>query len=304
MANRAPRADPSGMGVGRASGSFGELVQGVLPDGRDFLVTLPIASWSTAVFRHAPADQEITVHPAGKRKALRLVRLALDTAGHSGGGWLELSGGLPEGKGLASSSADLVATARAVAAAVGTTFDDEAIESLLRRIEPSDGVMYDGVVAFYHREVRLHSWLGTLPPLAIVAHDEGGQVDTVDLNRVPKPFGAADRREYGRLLAGMTEAVRAGHLPEIGRIATRSALLNARLRPRPGLRTLQGVCAEVAGFGLVLAHSGTMLGILLDATDPELTVKTEFVRASCVPLGGEVSVLRTLSFDRDYALEA
>src|SRR5690606_29798285 len=38
------------VGVGRAFGTFGELVQGVLPpDGSNFLVTLPIARWTVAV---------------------------------------------------------------------------------------------------------------------------------------------------------------------------------------------------------------------------------------------------------------
>jgi uncharacterized protein involved in propanediol utilization len=285
-----------GTGTGRAFGTFGELLQGVLPEhDRDFLVTFPVDAWATATFQHTPDRPDIVVGPTTKLKSHRLVRLALNELGESGGGRLTLSSELPEGKGLASSSADLVAAARAVAAAFDRTFDEPAIESLLRRIEPSDGVMYDGIVAFYHREVRLLDVLGSLPPLAIIGHDEGGQVDTIRHNRLPKPFTARDKREYARLLVELAEAVDSGDLATVGRITTRSAEMNAKLRPRQGFRELRRACNEVDGLGLVLAHSGTMLGILLDGADPERDTKTEYVRRNFAALGGEFIGHRSLS---------
>ena len=288
-----------GTGTGRAFGPFGELLQGVLPeDDRDFLVTFPMDAWATATFHYRPDASDVRVRPAGKHKSRRLARLALVELGKPGGGTLELVSELPEGKGLASSSADLVATARAVAAAVGHSFDASAIESLLRRIEPSDGVMYDGIVAFYHREVRLRTVLGTLPPLAIISHDEGGQVDTISHNRAPKPFSAVDKREYARLLAELGDAVAAADLRAVGRIATRSAEMNAKIRLRHGFGGLRRACAEVDGLGLVLAHSGTMLGILLDGDDPELDTKIKHVRENFGWLGGEIIGRRSLSGDR------
>ncbi|MFC7585132.1 hypothetical protein ACFQYP_16355 [Nonomuraea antimicrobica] len=44
------------VGRGRCFGTFGELIQGALPpDGRDFLVTIPVARWSYARFAPSPA---------------------------------------------------------------------------------------------------------------------------------------------------------------------------------------------------------------------------------------------------------
>jgi uncharacterized protein involved in propanediol utilization len=284
------------LGTGRAFGTFGELVQGVLPErDRDFLVTFPVDSWTTATFHYGPESREIVVWPTTKWKARRLARMAIDALGHEGGGVLELVSDLPEGKGMASSSADLVATARAVTAAFGATFSQTTIESLMRPIEPSDGVMYDGIVAFYHREVRLHSRLGSLSPLAIIGHDEGGEVDTIAHSKVPLPFTATDKREYARLLAEIREAVGADDRREVGRISTRSTVMNSKLRPRKGFEEIQRACSEVDGLGLVMAHSGTMLGILLAGDDPELQDKTEYVRRCCAPLGGQVASYRSLS---------
>ncbi|MFE9799230.1 kinase [Streptomyces goshikiensis] len=276
------------VGRGTANGTFGELLQGRLQAGnRDFLVTLPITRWSTAHFRWRP-DQPLTVEPAGKLKSRQLAERILRRHGIPGGGLLTVHGDLPEGKGLASSSADLVATARAIGHAFGISMPAAAIESLIRPIEPTDGVMYDGATAFYHREVRLCARLGHLPPLTVVGVDEGGVTDTIRFNQRPKPFGREDMREYGRLLTALSEAVRAGDAATIGRVATRSSLMNQRLHEKRLLPGLLEICATHGGLGVVVAHSGTTLGILLHTQDPQHTERLDKVAAACLDLAGNV----------------
>ncbi|MBQ1114811.1 kinase [Streptomyces anulatus] len=265
--------------VGRAFGTFGELLQGALPEaGPEFLVTFPVDLWSEARICLCRAHDRVTVFPPHKKKALAVVRRVMAAAGQVRGAHLELRSDLPEGKGMASSSADLVATARAVATGLGEVQTPAHIEAVLRGVEPSDGVMYPEVVAFYHREVRLRQRLGQLPPIKVIAHDRGGQVDTVEFNKRRHVFPPEDRFEYARLLARMVEGIRVGDLAEIGRVSTRSAELALRGDPELTLLTLRAACREVEGLGLVLAHSGTMLGVLLPADDPELVAKTAAVR--------------------------
>ncbi|MQY38425.1 L-threonine kinase [Streptomyces sp. RB17] len=292
-------------GTGRAYGTFGELLQGVLPGtDRHFMVTFPLAKWSTATLRYSARATGITVWPPHKAKAQRIARTALAAAGHTGGGVLELHSDLPEGKGMASSSADLVATVRAVGAVLGTTFPPTVIERLLRDIEPSDGVMYDEVVAYYHREAELRSGLGVLPAMTIVAHDEGGQIDTIRHNRSARPVGDEDKVEYGRLLAELCDAVRARDLPGVGRVATRSAELNALARPRPALRELRDICEATGGLGVVCAHSGTVLGILVAADDPDHDTKVRAALDACRRLPGATTVLRSLGDAENWIPEA
>ncbi|MFJ8113620.1 kinase [Streptomyces sp. NPDC096132] len=285
-------------GVGTAFGTFGELLQGVLyENGLDFLVTFPISRFSTATFRPGSESEEVQVVPAGKHKSRLLASRLLRAFGHHGGGLLEVASDLPVGKGFASSSADLVATARAVADAFGTRLEESRIEALLRDIEPSDGVMYPGVVTYYHKEVRLRERLGFLPPLTVVGLDEGGMVDTVSFNRRVKPFTDADRREYGDLLSTLSQAVRDGDLYTVGAVATRSAEMNAKLLPKSQFEALRVICRKVGGLGLVAAHSGTTLGILL-AEEPECgSGLVERTRALCEALPGTVTVYRSLSPD-------
>lgn len=283
------------VGVSSCFGTFGELLQGVDTDGTDFLVTLPIACWTTARFTMEPDVPGIRVDPPHKHKSVRLARAVLSAAGYSSGGGIVLRSDIPEGKGLASSSADLVATARAVANALGVPMPPETIEWHLRQIEPSDGVMHDGVTVFDHRRVALRARAGGLPPMTIVTLDEGGTVDTVRFNEKPKPFGPAERREYTRLLADLMVAVAAGDVRALGRITTRSAELNQRLHTKRTLPRLRAVADELDVPGVVVAHSGTVLGLLIADDDPDYRSKRSLAEQACVAIGGQATTYHTLS---------
>ncbi|MFI5717907.1 hypothetical protein [Nocardia sp. NPDC051750] len=282
------------VGVGSAFGSCGELLQGVTAEhDRDFLVTLPITRGTVAIFEPDPHRRTVSVIPAHKTKSRMLARALLARSAVLRGGVLTLLGDLPEGKGLASSTADLVATARAVADAEGRPIRSAEIESELRRIEPSDGVMYPGAVAFYHRDVRLLAPLGTLPPLTVVTGDEGGHVDTVAFNRRRPGFTTAAKREYSALLTELTAAVARRDVTAIGAVATRSAELSTVLRARPHLDATITAARNLGAAGVVVAHSGTVTGILLDEADPALPAKIGAARRICAGFATAVTVHRT-----------
>ncbi|HEY1348565.1 MAG TPA: hypothetical protein VGF67_02930 [Ktedonobacteraceae bacterium] len=260
---------PGLLGTGRSFGTFGELLQGCLGSQRlNFLVTFPISCFAYASFVPEPEMSEVTVLPAEKQKARRLATMLLEHYALPAGGRLRIESDLPVGKGLASSSADLVATARAVAACYGLHIPLSLLQDALCAIEPSDGVMYHGIVSFYHQQVRLHEFLGTLPPLTILGLDEGGKLDTIEFNRRPKPFTGRDVRQYEHLLERISGAIRTHDLEVVGQIATQSALLNQRLNPKGTLADLLAICREVQGLGVAVAHSGTCLGLLLSPYHP------------------------------------
>ncbi|MEU1026051.1 kinase, partial [Streptomyces sp. NPDC005904] len=94
----------------------------------------------------------------------------------------------------------------------------------------------------------------------------------------------------------LTDAVRGRDLAQVGRIATRSALMNQRLRHKALLDPMRDICREVGGLGVAVGHSGTTLGILLDATDPAYTRRVTAAAQACGELAGGVTLYRTLSF--------
>jgi len=252
-------------GIGRCFGTFGELLQGVLPDQeREFLVTLPIARYSTVRFTASSESREFCVYPPHKEKSKRLADKLMHILDLDSGGFLSVRSELPPGKGCASSSADMVAATLAIQSAFGVSISRSSLAQVMSSIEPSDGVMYWGIVSFYHREGVLRNFLGYLPSLTIVGLDEGGQVDTVEFNEHSKPFGRAHRAEYEDLLVGMERAVVRGNLRTLGEISTRSAIMNQEILPKKYLDLFLDMRRRYKALGVVVAHSGTQLGLLLD----------------------------------------
>ncbi|MEJ7648069.1 MAG: hypothetical protein WKF57_03315 [Nakamurella sp.] len=266
-----------------AAGTFGELLQGVLPDGTDFLVTLPIALRSHATFRLGHGE-ELVIYPSHKRKAEAVARRMIDAAGHHGGGTLVIDSAIPTGKGLASSSADLVATVRAVGRCLGLAIDPASIENWIRGVEPTDGVMHEGIVAFDHCSVRLRHEISHIPPLAVVAIDEGGRLDTVSFNRVRKPYTADQRSEYAELLQHLTAALHRGDLARVGEISTRSAELAELANPKRTWPALRDAATRTGALGVVTTHSGTMHGLLLDAAAPDHALTLIAAREACAAI--------------------
>jgi L-threonine kinase len=277
-------------GEGFAHGTFGELLQGALRSDYHFLVTCPIEGGTVATFTAIEQRDGVEVEPPGKWKSRELAQRLLWSLGLPPGGRLRLESQLPEGKGLASSSADLVATARAIAACWGVRLDPGLVEALLREIEPSDGVMYDGPVVFDHRRVRLRWRLGSLPAITIVAIDEGGEFDTLSYETRRPRYPAELCDEYGRLLDRLAQALRAADLDSVGEVSTHSAVLNQRFVPKMALEPILAIAAEVEALGVVATHSGTCVGVMLGSSDPLYDRKLDGARSMIERLTGEVLV--------------
>lgn len=285
---------PPRTGTGLACGTFGELLQGATGPGEEFMVTLPIDRWTEARFTPDPGGGEVRTEPPGKWKSRRLAERLLASLRLPDGGELTLRSELPEGKGLASSSADLVATARAVAAAWELRLPAILVECLIGEIEPSDGVMHEGAVVFDHRRVRLLRRLPPLPEMTIVGLDEGGTLDTLSL----EPRRHERRHElfarYRSLLDDLLVALERQDPRGVGAVGTHSAALNQPLVPRRNLETITDLVDEVGAVGVAAAHSGTCIGLLVPTADPDHDARVQIARARLQRLQGELVVCRTL----------
>jgi L-threonine kinase len=279
--------------------SFGELLQGELPLGGHFLVTLPIDLHTLARFSVAVGEREWHVEPAYCWKAGKLAEALLARHRLPRYGRLEIASAIPVAKGLASSTADLIATYRAVTAWHGLPDSVQELESLLCAIEPSDGLMHAGIVAYLHREARLHAQLVPAPALTLVAIDEGGGIDTLAYNVRYGDYGAQEREEYASLLARLAAALRSGDIAEVGAIATRSAQLNQHRLPKRWLTTLVNLSIATESAGVVAAHSGTYLAIMIDANGRRHDAQVATCRGELAGLGLVPRIYRSLQPTRD-----
>jgi uncharacterized protein involved in propanediol utilization len=253
-------------GTARAPGTCGELLQGQFHPAEDFLVTLPVDIWSQVQVEIYPGPPTVTSTPPHKTKTRQAVRKTLDLYGRvQFGAHVNVDSALAEGKGLASSTADITAACLATARAVGVSISPEQISAIAGQIEPSDGIMYPGVVCYNHRTCRLIETLGTPPPLQALIVDPGGCVDTVAFNRLPKRYTADEMTALAAAYDTLKTGLRTGDMSRIGKAATISARINQRFLYNPLLESLVAIGREHRAYGVCVAHSGTVAGILFGA---------------------------------------
>ena len=233
-------------------------------DGVICLATCPIDMYSTATVELWPGEGLVTA-PADSPKAARAVQATLEYLGATGlDASLVLESNLPRGKGMASSTADASAAIAATASATGRKLTPAEIAGIALSVEPSDGIMFPGIVVFDHRSGSICRPLGQPPPMGVVVLDFGGEVDTLKFNSVER--GNALRRQEPR----MTEAVsliEAGLQRRdpslIGKGATISAVANQEISYNPHLDSALELSRELGAYGVNIAHSGTVIGLLL-----------------------------------------
>lgn len=247
-------------GWGFAAGTFGELVQGEI-DGTPFLITLPIL-WGTRATFLASSDGRIEVWPAHRKKARKAAELALAEVGKPQGGRLIVQSTLPVGKGMASSSADIVASIRAVAAYYRCDLTPAQIGGWAAQIEPSDGIMYPGVTAFDPLQGRLLERLGPVPPAMILGVLGHGRINTEDHHRHRIPYQADHQDRLKQALQYARQGVRRRDVALLGRAGRLSAEVEYERGPDSSLRQILDI-ADDEKLGVIIAHSGTVRGLLL-----------------------------------------
>ncbi|MEU1044158.1 GHMP kinase [Streptomyces sp. NPDC005897] len=272
-------------GTGRAACHHGEILQGVFLDERrrpvQGLVTLPMhGPGSTARFAHRPGSppDEVTVTPAGRTKARAAAVLAVrECAAHREakpcGGDLTLTGDLPVGLGMGSSTSDVIATVRAVADAWGVLLPSETIARIAVRAEgASDPLMHGSrPVLFAQREGKVLEVLGSaLPPAVVVGCTlgNGAPVDTLALPAAPQHDD--DLAAYAHLRGMLRRAVTTADTALLGRVSTASARLRQRVLRHREFPTLTAVADSTGAVGVQIAHSGNVAGLLFDPRAPGL----------------------------------
>ncbi len=262
----------------RAPGSCGELVQGTM-DGDNFLITCPVDIFSAVTV--TPGDRP----SAAGEKTVAAVRRTWERLGVAAGPFaVGVSSALPQGKGMASSSADISAACQAAALAAGHALTADDIADIALAIEPTDAIFYPGIVMFDHVRGRTRRHLGDPPPMSILIFDAGGSVDTLEFNRRPglAALNAAKEKEVRQAVDLLSRGLAAGDCALIGRAATISALANQAILPKPALPAVAAVAARHGAVGVNTAHSGTVIGVLFSGRpDPAVadTCRAAVVRA-------------------------
>lgn len=250
------------LGVGKCNGTFGELIQGLLGDS-PFLVSLPIEVKSTALFLPNPKSEKISIFSLNEKpKSKRACQLLLQKYNIKTGGTLFITSHLPEGKGMASSSADLIASLRAVSMTHSLPINESVLSEITRTIEPTDGIMFQQLVAYDYINGCLIEVIGELPRMIVLGIDTGGTVESTLFNQIPKNYGIEEKQLFLHALHLLKKGVQKKELSFIFEAATISAKINEKRLSKPFFHEILKIAEENNG-GVVIAHSGTVIGILL-----------------------------------------
>lgn len=259
------------VGYGACGAHHGELFQGQIHDGaghlRRCLVTLPCNNFQSRAVFQPDWTGHLRVDPARKEKTRRTVALVLESLGRRElGGVIRVTSNIEGSKGYGSSTADCVAAARAAADALRAPIGEDDIARLVVQAEQaSDNVMFSNSALFAHREgVVLEHYFKPVPDIEVLSVDTepDSSIDTVQYS--PACYSAKEVRSFAMLAAALRRAIQTQDRRLLGQVATASADINQRFLPKPGYKELRSLAQHTGALGVAVAHSGTLLGIMLD----------------------------------------
>lgn len=235
--------------------------------GRESLVSL-VVSWRGAVELRVPDDGEIS-NPCGE-KSLRAFEKAKKIFAGSAletfpdGSRVNVINPLPVSKGLATSTMDVAGTFAACAAYAGAKLSDERLFSLCASVEPSDGIMFDGLALVDHIKGELMERLPGPPPMTLVAVIPRRTLDTDVYRRDVSALKALRgySREHERAYDILKRGLAAGNAALVASAATLSAEIQQGIMPKEEWDALVEARALTGALGIAAAHSGTASGLL------------------------------------------
>ncbi|AZO95917.1 GHMP kinase [Halocella sp. SP3-1] len=255
----------------RVPGSCGELVQGSIA-GQDFLVSCPINLYSQVTVELSSLYQGIKVNRYAPRLVEAVQKTLIYLKQDGLGARVKIESDLLVGKGMASSTADITAATAGVMLALDYPIDNQLIKEIALGIEPTDSIFLPGLQLFDHREGKLARYLGEAPLLDILIFTEMGKVDSTIFNQ-REDLGFLNYSKEGlvRQALNLIEKGIKKNKPElIGEGASLSSKAHQDILYKKGLEQLLGLIRGENGiYGVNIAHSGTLMGVLVNKQYPE-----------------------------------
>lgn len=238
--------------------SFGEIIQGKIKD-KDILCSCPINLFTEVkVFETKEAKSKYN-----HLKSSNFLSNLLTEWGYKDyikNFDIEIKSNIPEGKGFASSTADLCGVYYSLLKLFKKEFkEDEFIRNCIN-IEPTDSIIFKEMTIFDYKEGKYKRKIGNYCEFNILVFEGNRIIDTVEFNKRSLP-PLSNVEDLGEMLI---EAVGNNDIKTIGCCATKSIMRNERRLSYPILPLLLRIKDEIGGYGVIGAHSGDALGIIYE----------------------------------------
>ncbi|MGW0393013.1 GHMP family kinase ATP-binding protein [Streptomyces sp. NPDC003042] len=261
-----PRTGPL-VHSGLSRGTLGELFQGPYWESgvaHISIVSLPVDKFSWCHFTADPEDTEFDGSALDTRhKSARALSLFLDRYGLTmPAGRISFHSELAVGKGMASSTADIVATLRCLFRLFAIPYDQMAVTGILGQIERADSVFLEEFALYLSASHRVVRPLGDRVGLYACYITEEGTVDTEAAGPALLAHYGRHRDQYGDCVDDLVTAFARQDAAAIAAAATRSATLSQGAVPKTTFDLLRARRTDLRADGLFVAHTGTVIGYL------------------------------------------
>ncbi|MCL5986737.1 MAG: GHMP kinase [Actinobacteria bacterium] len=257
----------------RVPGTCGELAQGYMKDA-NFLITCPVNIYSHVNLRLVKNGGR--AHSQSKWKANLALKKTFELYNEEPGFELIIDSDIPTGKGMASSTADIVGVSFAAAWAIGEDISAEQVAKIALSIEPSDGTMFPAISMFDHISGTHHEVLGAPFDIYLVIIDDGGFIDTREFNKID--YTEIRKRNEGLLNTSVNlirEALYEKSYYKLGLGASISAFCNQEILYKEQLEEIDQFSRLFDASGICVAHSGTVIGVIFQ---PDLKAVNKFIK--------------------------
>jgi len=242
--------------------SCGEIIQGWIM-GSEKLVSCPV-NWYSRV-EVASGAPRIDERPMTRAMVNQLLAYWQLPPGLTQSMRIDCNSTIPVAKGMASSTADIAATAVATARYLGRSLEVNELARLCVALEPTDSTFFQGLTLFDHQTAGTQITCQGLPRLDVLLLESPLTLTTAAYHRMARQQHLqANAATLDAAWRKVQLACADNDAALLGEAATMSALASQEMLAKPEFFTLLGLVERYGLYGISVAHSGSVVGLLLD----------------------------------------
>ncbi|GAB6100491.1 GHMP kinase [Halanaerocella petrolearia] len=253
----------------KVPGTCGELMQGMI-DGVNLQISCPIDLYSYVTVKRDSSLSNIEINKEAAKTVLAIEKTLEYFNSQNLGLQVSLNSELLAGKGMASSTADIVAGIIATMIVLGEEVNIGLVTEIAISIEPTDACFLSEIVAFNHLQGQYLANLGQIETLPILVFDLGGEIDTIKFNARENltKLKLEKEKKVRKAYQLISRGIKTEDMNLVGQGTTISSLANQSILHKAQLESLIKLAKqEEEMLGVNIAHSGTLVGVILDSEE-------------------------------------
>lgn len=251
---------------GKCPASCGEFVQGIIKD-EEYLSSYAVNLYSKAIIEEKLND--INMGPKKSRKAIEKVFEEFNIPiKESKNISLRIESKIPTGKGMASSSADIGSTIVATLSLLNKSMSSEEISRIAASIEPTDSIFINKNSIFNPINGEVVKYLGNIKNSRVVILEPNKKLSTTKIRSKSnyKDLKIKNKDIIKESFNLLEQGIKTNNLELVGKASTMSSLANENLHKKYGLKEIIKISNQYGAYGVNIAHSGTVVGVIIDRT--------------------------------------